>query len=144
MDYQTNIPAILIDEGELSDLIARLGTTFGVTPRIEKQFVISTDDGEFSEILDSIALGLESRKPVRKPEDKVRKPRQTKVKSKAMGRASYRIVQSGEIVSTRKLHETMKTNEAVLHQVLENFKGERFVILQDGHNGMMLAKEPQE
>lgn len=65
-----------------------------------------------------------------------------------MTRASYRFVKSGEVITTRALNKRLADRDiSLVRAVLENHKGERFVILAgEGLGGPELAllREPVE
>jgi hypothetical protein len=151
MDYETRFPARLIDENELTDLVERLAKFSGAVIDAEKIYVISTDDAEFSGVLDTLAEGLIRKGKSKKLEGRVmvrktRKPRSSQPVEKNLGLHSYRNETTGEIVSKQWINKRLAENNLARGTIFVNGHDERFMVVSENENGsgpFSLAKGEQ-
>ena len=131
MEYETRFPARLIDEQELTDLVQRLAKFSGAVIDAETIFVVSTEDAEFSGVLDTLADGLIRKGTPKKVEGRVRKTRRKSAKPaavKQLGLHSYVIDETGETISAQMLHKRIGNHEMARGTMLTNGRGEKFQV----------------
>jgi hypothetical protein len=132
MDYETRFPARLIDEAELADLVLRFAKVTDNIVDCQTVYIVSTDDAEFSSVLDTLAERMIRKDTPKKPlEGRKRKPRRKFPKptaEKRLGLHSYRNETTGEIVSKQWINKRLAANE------LE--RGARFV---NGHDDVFMV-----
>lgn len=148
LEYQTKFPVNLIDQEELEELVLSLAKMTGAGLESETLFVISTDDAEFSSVLDTLADGIVRKgMPKTKLEDKVRKTPKYKreIQPKANAGKNWRSLprswtneKTKEVLSARELKRRQAAGTLDEGMTFVNFKGVRLVVL-DGK----LIKEPQ-
>ncbi|MDL1909733.1 hypothetical protein FBQ81_03415 [Chloroflexi bacterium CFX6] len=140
MEYEVVIPLDAVDFTDLNDMVEQACRLSGKKAQVKRQLVIVTDDLNLSMMFDSFcsSLGEASSKSGRKAakvQKEPRAPRAPKALKEQMGRASRRIVDTGEVLSLVELKKRLDdTWEGV---VIENHRGERFVVM-----GGELIKEP--
>lgn len=124
-------------------LVEQMGFLAGKSVQVEKQIVVSTDDINLSSALDALAESMKSNVTVglKKPK-KEKKPQEDALPIK-MGKASWKNVKTGEVISTMKLHQALKESRAEVYTVYINAKGVRHVVMLNDLGGLDLVKEPE-
>lgn len=137
--YQTIIPAGRAKEDLVLALVAGIQELTGAKVEMEYMLLLSTDDVEVSAILFALKeklLGKNGRNGAKAV--KTSKASKAKKVQTEMGRASRRIVDTGEILSLVELKKMMSDGQVMDGVVVENNRGERFVVMSGE-----LIKEPQ-
>lgn len=149
MDYQTQIPTSAINPGELEELIGKLAKTMHVEYSVTTQYVVATNDGDFSDMLDRIADAVRARasKPAREGKAPKRKyNKQAKGGAKPLGLHSYRNEKTGEILSKQKINKMLAAHELAQGTRFTNGHGETFMVgkvdeTQDGPFQLIIVGE---
>ena len=137
MEYTTLIPAVLVNQVELSDLVEHLAQVVKVKVSIEPCFIIKTDDVNFTTLMEDIAAQLNGGKgKTSKAENKKVK---AKVKSGTIGKKSLVEEWSGKVISKQALKKLLADHVVDNNSVYTDSKGERWVVLDNE-----LIKEPKE
>lgn len=143
MEYEFVIPLDAVDFTDLNDMVEQACRLSGKKAQVKRQLVIVTDDFHLSQMFESFCelLAVEPSKNGKsngaKGTKSTKAPRAPKVQTE-MGRASRRIVDTGEILSLVELKKQMADGLVSSGTVVENHRGERFVVM-----GGELIKEPQ-
>ncbi len=141
--YQTIIPARAVDNDTLVSLVSSLSAAMNQVANVETMYVISTEDADFSSMLDTLAEGLTAGAASKSKPKTATKAKKSSKTEPTMSRASYRRIPGGEIVTTRQLNKDLANRNGIKpNDVFENHKGERFVALEDGGE-LRLVKEPR-
>lgn len=129
MEHETRFLKHLVDTAELADLVTRMAKMAGVQVATDEIIVISTDDAEFSGVLDTLASGLirNAPKTLEKRERKTRQKKTPKVE-KRLGLHSYRNEATGEIWSKQKINRAMAAGELSRGATFVNGHNEIFVV----------------
>jgi hypothetical protein len=126
----------LIEESELADLVACLAKMTNTVVDCRAVYIVSTDDVEFSGVLEMLADGLIRKRTPKKVEDKVRKKKKRVVEptGKKLGLHSYIIDETGETISAQLLHKRIGNHEMARGTMLTNGRGEKFqvALVSDG------------
>lgn len=136
--YQTTIPVTKVSKDKVVILLKAFQEIAGKPAQIEECLLVSTDDINLSAMFDSVADVIRGNGKNSAKEPKGQKAPKAPKETKAMGRASRRIVETGEIYSLVELKKWIKAGVVSDGTVVENSRGERFVVM-DGE----LIKEPQ-
>ncbi|MCZ2076193.1 MAG: hypothetical protein LC130_14475 [Bryobacterales bacterium] len=149
MDYQINFSASVINEQELTDLVTPIARVVGASVRVERVYIVSTDDGEVGDILETLADSILRSRKKTKTEDVQGggKARRGGKKVKAIGRHSYRLEgDPGIVLSKQAINKALAAREIARGTVFVNGAGERFVILPDSDADdapFVMIREPQ-
>ena len=136
MNNKVIVPLDVIDEDELNEFIDRIEALTHADVKIERQFVLSSDNPAIMSGLESLFGNIlkNQNQPAKKS------GRQLKAVSQAaMGCASQKIEATGEIISLVKLKKRIADGMIADQTIVTNHKGERFVVIGDD-----LIKEPQQ
>jgi len=148
-DYQTQIPAGLIDEAELSDLVGRLAKHLGAEASIEKVYIVRVDDVEVSGMIETLADRLISNGKSKTVEGAARKgkkkgKRNVPTEKQKLGKHSYVFDESGETISAQALNKRIAAHEVARGTRLENGRGEKFEIVQGPEEGRFVMARVAE
>lgn len=130
MDYETRFPKQLIDTAEMADLVKRMAKIAGAVVAADEVIIISTDDAEFSGVLDTLADGLVRNAPKKLEgrEKKLRRKSKAPQGEKRLGLHSYRNTSTGEIVSKQKINKMLAANELARGTTFVNGHDETFMV----------------
>lgn len=146
-DFETVIPFSAVDEGKLGQLVGQLASVTGQPIQIQHQFVLRTPDAGVAVMLDSLRESIKGANGNGHAKLAVRKISKAAKSGAAgtMGGASWKVEATGEIYSTRAVHQHLAARDGVFAKgaTLINVKGERAVILPDDAGDLQLIKEPK-
>jgi hypothetical protein len=141
--YETKFPGDKFLSSELSTLVEYLKKVTGKDASIEYVFIVSTDDVDLSSMLDSLADAARNGK-----KHKATKAEKAKFTG-TMTNRSYRWADTGEIITSQELNKLLNSTDKVAPEfislqgrVIENHKGERFVI-EEMDGNLCKIKEPR-
>lgn len=139
MEYEVVIPLDAVDFTDLSDMVEQACRLSGKKAQVKRQLVIVMDDFYLKQMFESFkdSLGEASSKNGKGKGAKEPKAQKATKVQRVMGRASRRIVDTGEILSLVELKKHMADGLVSSGTVVENHRGERFVVM-----GGELIKEP--
>jgi len=143
-DYKTEIPALLIDEEELSDLVGRLTKHMGAESHIETIYVVSVDDVEISGMLETFADMLIRNKKPKKLEGRVARKVKSQPAEKKLGLHSYVIEETGEVISAQALNKRVANHDIARGTRLTNGRGEKFEVAQGPEEGKFVVAKVAE
>ena len=143
-DYKTEIPALLIDEEELSDLVGRLTKHMGAESHIETIYVVSVDDVEISGMLETFADMLIRNKKPKKLEGRVARKMKSQPAEKKLGLHSYVIEETGEVISAQALNKRVTNHDIARGARLTNGRGEKFEVAQGPEEGKFVVAKVAE
>jgi len=143
-DYKTEIPALLIDEEELSDLVGRLTKHMGAESHIETIYVVSVDDVEISGMLETFADMLIRNKKPKKLEGRVARKVKSQPAEKKLGLHSYVIEETGEVISAQALNKRVANHDIARGARLTNGRCEKFEVAQGPEEGKFVVAKVAE
>jgi hypothetical protein len=140
-DYKTQIAARLVDQVELEDLVGRLAKRLGAEWHLETVHVVSTDDADFSGMLDTLSERMAANGKSKKREGVVLKKRKQNVPTaeKKLGLHSYSLDETGEVISAQALNKRIAAHEIARGTRLTNGRGEKFEIIQGPEEGKFIV-----
>jgi hypothetical protein len=136
-EYQTNIPAVLVDEQELRDLVDRLTRTMNVEAKVSVQLVVETDSIELSSIMDNLWVACDARKASRKKTPK-KEGKETHRGTIGGGTRSLTNEKTKAVLSSVLVAREVKAGNIPNNTTFINSRGERLVVMDKE-----LIKEPQ-
>lgn len=137
MEYEVVIPLDAVDFTDLNDMVEQACRLSGKKAQVKRQLVIVTDDFHLTQMFESFKDSLGEASSKNGKGKGAKEPKAPKVQM-GMGRASRRIVATGEILSLVELKKHMAEGLVSDGTVVENQRGERFVAMAGE-----LIKEPQ-
>ena len=123
------------DEAEMTEQAKRLNLLLKLNVRLVKSLAFELDHPNAAEIVKAIVtVSFNGRTKGKKTDEAI----------PVMSRAAYRFVTTGEVITTRALNKRFVNGDHELqNSVVENHKGQRFVILPDDNGMLSLIREPQ-
>ena len=134
--YQTAFNSNRVDAREMGTLVEWLQKKTGAQVTVEAVILVSTDSVEISNMLDALRNSMKNGNKPAATNGKTKSPKQSR--AVAMGRASRRIEDTGEILSLRELKKRIADGTIADQTVVTNVKNERFVVV-----GGDLIQEPR-
>lgn len=138
MAYTTLIPAVLVNEVELTDLVTHLANVLNVKVQIEQCFIIKTDDLNLSDMMDHIAAQLNGGNGT-KPIAETKKGKPKAASAGTIGKKSLLEEKTGMVISKQTLKKLLAEGTVANNTVYKDYKGGRFVVLDN-----KLIREPNE